>query len=223
MTTTDSHEAERDAQIAVLIAGFEQACSPFDRSLDRLAAGFATIENAISSARYAALPLSELATALALGRAQLAGGRAALHFGTDERGLERYADSQSLLIDLIEAKLADPRADAKAIGRIDEDFMEHEPAARLGVVGGLRGAWLVRQAIAKRGQGGSSAQAVAVLIGELRGATWSLDHARAQPAEPDEPFGARFAAYLARYTQLAEQWTAALAGVGSSRQTRRTP
>jgi hypothetical protein len=219
MTTTDSHEAERDAQIAVLIAGFEQACSPFDRSLDQLAAGFATIETAISSARYAALPIPELAAALALGRTQLARGRAALHFGTDERGLERYADSESLLIELIEAKLADPRADARAIGRVDEDFMEHEPAARRGVTGGLRGAWLVRQAIATRGQGPGSAEAVAVL---LKDATWSLDHARAQPAEPDEPFGARFAAYLGRYAQLAEQLTAVLTRAGASRDVGRT-
>lgn len=191
-------------RLVALLAAFDQRTSAFDRALDQLAIAFQTIEAAILAARTAGLPLPQLASALSLGAQQLAAARSMLVLTADESSIAGYADAERGLLDELDRALREPGTDAKAIGRLQEDFLEHEPADRIALAAGLHGTFLIRQAFL------AVARATPAPAAKLIEASFALTLARNHLGGPNAAFGPRYADYLARYTQLADELTAAL-------------
>jgi len=185
---------------SALLAASDRIASAFDHGLDQLAVAFNTIEMAIRATRYAGLALHQLASSLAIGKQQLTAARSMFVFEPDESGIERYVSSEHSLVEWIEQQLRDPKTDAKAIARLQEDFLEHEPADRIAIAVGLHGAWLIRNLIVAV-EGSTTAHMSASK--QLQEASWALGAARDHLRMPVDPFGVRYESYLARYTQLA--------------------
>jgi len=201
MTITNTAQPTR---IMALLAAFDQRASAFDRALDQLAIAFETIEAAMRATRTAGLPLPQLASALSLGAQQLAAARSMLVLTAGEASIARYADAERGLLDQLDRALREPGTDAKAIGGVQEDFLEHEPADRIALAAGLHGTFLIRQAFL------AFARATPAPAATLTEASFALTLARNHLGGPGAAFGPRYADYLARYTQLADELTAAL-------------
>ena len=191
-------------RIVALLAAFDQRASAFDRALDQLAIAFETIEAAMRATRTAGLPLPQLASALSLGAQQLAAARSMLVLTAGEASIARYADAERGLLDQLDRALREPGTDAKAIGGVQEDFLEHEPADRIALAAGLHGAFLLRQAVL------GFARAAPAPAAKLTEASFALTLARNHLGGPSAAFGPRYAGYLERYTQLADELAAAL-------------
>ena len=183
------------------LVAFDRASSTFERGLDQLAAGFAAMETALHATRHAGLPLPQLADALLLARQQFTVARSTLAFGADEPGMQRHADSEQWLAEQLEAKIR-AGTDVRTIARFHEEFLEHEPAARIAMVCGLHAAWSVRQV---SGRLGGEPRPDAATSRQLEEARSFLGIARRHLDVPDEPFGPRYARYLERYAQLADE------------------
>jgi len=194
-----AHEPTASSRATALIAASDRGASAFEHVLDQLAVAFNTIEMAIHATRYAGVALHQLAGSLATGTQQLASARSMLVCGPDEAGIERYASSEQSLVERIEQLLRDPKTDAKAIARLQEDFLEHEPADRVAIAGGLHGAWLIRHLTLADGSAAADMSAST----QLQEAIWALGAARDHLRTPTDPFGVRYESYLARYTRLA--------------------
>jgi len=184
-----------------LIDAFDQDSSPFERALDQLAIGFHTIAMAIGAARSGALPLPQLSAAMQLGTQQLTVARSALILTTGEQAIAKHADAEAWLAGWIVDKLRDPGTDARSIGRIHEDFLEHATAGAIALGSGLHGAWLIRQLIALPARSPSSSGTEDAQLAE---AAYALTLGRDHIGSSHELFGARYARYLDRYAKLTE-------------------
>jgi len=201
-----SKNNRRPDEDRALLVAFDHACSTFDQQLDELATGFATMETAIHAARHDGLPLPRLLDALVLARQQLAAARSVLALSNDESGMQQHMDSEQWLAEQLEAKLR-AGADIKTIARFHEEFLEHEPAARIAMVWGLRAAWSIRQAFSQLGN--DPAQG-ALIRQQLDDAHSLLESARQHVEWSLESFGPRFKRYLERYAQLRDVFAHAL-------------
>jgi hypothetical protein len=197
----------QSAQIETLLATFDRDRSAFDRTLDQIAVGFHTVGMAIYEASRRNLSMQQLARSLALGKQQLAGVRTALALGQDERAIAAHVDSELWLIDQIFSKLGDPSTDHKAIGRLHEEFLEHETVGATALASGLRGAWLIWQVLDRFGKNSSEAGTETT---QLQEASLTLELACGHVTASGEPFESRYDSYLDRYARLARELTVIL-------------